>query len=166
MYCPMCAAHNPEDLKFCRSCGEDLEIVALALSGKLGPLPDQTADELTPVPAWQKGYSNGIRDLAVGIVLTTGALLLSLVPMHYTGPSLSRLMIWSIFLAWMAVTGIVELANGISGLAECKRLKPGPDSGPGKLASAGKILLLDRKGRATSRELGDPALIAPSGPIE
>lgn len=34
MYCPQCATPNADDVKFCRSCGRELEMVALAFSGK------------------------------------------------------------------------------------------------------------------------------------
>ena len=35
MFCPKCGTKNPEDGKFCRSCGSDLAVVNAALSGKL-----------------------------------------------------------------------------------------------------------------------------------
>ena len=35
MFCPKCGTKNPEDGKFCRSCGSDLAVVSAALSGGL-----------------------------------------------------------------------------------------------------------------------------------
>ena len=35
MYCPKCAVQNSEDVKFCRSCGENLTIIAQAMSRHL-----------------------------------------------------------------------------------------------------------------------------------
>lgn len=35
MFCPKCGTKNPEDGKFCRSCGADLALVNAALSGNL-----------------------------------------------------------------------------------------------------------------------------------
>lgn len=35
MFCPKCGTKNPEDGKFCRSCGSDLAIVNAAISGNL-----------------------------------------------------------------------------------------------------------------------------------
>ncbi len=35
MFCPKCGTQNPEDGKFCRKCGTDLNMVSEALTGKL-----------------------------------------------------------------------------------------------------------------------------------
>ncbi len=35
MFCPKCGTKNPEDGKFCRSCGVDIGVVSKALTGKL-----------------------------------------------------------------------------------------------------------------------------------
>src|SRR5258705_4453569 len=35
MYCPRCAAPNNDDMKFCRACGENLTVVAQAMSRRL-----------------------------------------------------------------------------------------------------------------------------------
>lgn len=35
MFCPKCGTKNPEDGKFCRSCGTDVAVVSAALSGGL-----------------------------------------------------------------------------------------------------------------------------------
>lgn len=37
MYCPTCAAQNETAVKFCRSCGQDLTLISLALT-KSGPV--------------------------------------------------------------------------------------------------------------------------------
>jgi hypothetical protein len=38
MYCPKCGTQNPNDGKFCRSCGVDISAVPAALSGNLSPI--------------------------------------------------------------------------------------------------------------------------------
>jgi hypothetical protein len=38
MYCPKCGTSNPENGKFCRSCGADIANVPAAMSGNLTPL--------------------------------------------------------------------------------------------------------------------------------
>jgi uncharacterized membrane protein YvbJ len=35
MYCPKCAEPNADDTKFCRACGENLTVVAQAMSKHL-----------------------------------------------------------------------------------------------------------------------------------
>ena len=37
MFCPKCGTQNPDDGRFCRSCGADLSNVSAALSGKTPP---------------------------------------------------------------------------------------------------------------------------------
>jgi hypothetical protein len=34
MFCPQCGASQPEDLKFCKACGTNLQVVTQALTGK------------------------------------------------------------------------------------------------------------------------------------
>ena len=78
MFCPKCGTKNPDDAKFCRKCGEDLEIVSLAVAGELAGV-----NEMDPYgskrkkPTWESAMSKlfmGLAFLAVSIVLgVTGA---------------------------------------------------------------------------------------------
>jgi hypothetical protein len=47
MFCPVCAAQNLEDAKFCRACGQDISLVPQAVSGQLAARLS-AADDLTP----------------------------------------------------------------------------------------------------------------------
>src|SRR4051794_27195205 len=37
MFCPKCGMQSPDGLKYCRSCGTDMETVSKALTGELRP---------------------------------------------------------------------------------------------------------------------------------
>ena len=49
MFCPKCGTGNPDNGKFCRSCGVDLGIVSVALSGDLSKLNDASCSTSDPV---------------------------------------------------------------------------------------------------------------------
>jgi hypothetical protein len=49
MFCPKCGTENPDTGKFCRSCGVDLGIVNVAMSGGLSKLNDVSCSTGDPV---------------------------------------------------------------------------------------------------------------------
>ena len=84
MFCPKCGTENPDTGKFCRSCGVDLGIVNVAMSGGLAKLADQGCGTGDPVknairrndPAevsadGVRAIVSGIGFLIVAIVLVT-----------------------------------------------------------------------------------------------
>src|SRR5215467_5762799 len=105
MYCPKCAAQNSEDVKFCRSCGATLELVALALSGKLAKIEETDKDKKAALEMWQKKRGKGMKDLTTGGILLTIPLMLLLVPMLFIGHLFPWLVIWSVFFGWMVIWG-------------------------------------------------------------
>ena len=87
MFCPKCGTKNPDNGKFCRSCGTDLENVSAALNS--GDLPTQYADagtahihhECARRKDPNEVYGDSVKQIILGIgflivavaLLTTGA---------------------------------------------------------------------------------------------
>jgi hypothetical protein len=113
MYCPRCAAQNLDDAKFCRACGTNLETVALALSGQL-PVhhDDESKDWLT---IRHEGVQKLIR--AIGLL---GASLLIGVALGLFGDTNDWIIIWLIFVGWMAAWGVISFVSGIGSLTEAR----------------------------------------------
>lgn len=98
MFCPKCGTKNPEDGKFCRSCGSDLVVVSAALSGslpaKLGEFGlDGSCD---PKDALRRKdphevYGDGIKGVITGI----GFLAVSLT-LFFTGVANGRTWWWAL----------------------------------------------------------------------
>jgi hypothetical protein len=79
MFCPKCAVENHDQTRFCRGCGADLEVVALALNAQL-TLPaelgrnDESKTELTQQRI--KLQVDGIQHvLRGGLIFATGIFL-------------------------------------------------------------------------------------------
>ena len=77
MYCPQCATVNNGDVKFCRSCGMQLESVALALSGKAPKKKDLKKSEPKTAQDWVEKRIVGVSELTRGSILMAVSLLLS-----------------------------------------------------------------------------------------
>lgn len=78
MYCPKCGTKNPDNGKFCRTCGTDLNVVSDVLTGKLDkkriqPLVDKKGKPVS----WESALSTlftGIAFVAVTIALANSAM--------------------------------------------------------------------------------------------
>ena len=124
MYCPQCATQNPDDVKFCRSCGKELEAVALALSGKSAKPAEGGANQVEPKTAqdWVEKHIEGVSGITRGSILLAVSLLIGaamalFMPASFEAP---WILIWMVFFGWMAVWGGIEMAYGISGVLEAK----------------------------------------------
>jgi len=119
MYCPQCATANPVDVKFCRSCGFELETVAAALTkprNKKSAKAELTADD------WVDNRIKGVSGIIRGSILMAVSLLLILpfalfLPASFDAP---WILIWMVFFGWMTVWGGIEVAYGLSGVLESK----------------------------------------------
>lgn len=121
MFCPNCAAENHDQTRFCRGCGEDLEIVALALNVQLtlprGPgRNDESKTELT-----QKLRVDGIQHvLRGGLIFATGiflALPLALFSKNTDWHS-NWILIWLFTCGWLPVWGAIMMGTGLSNLIQ------------------------------------------------
>lgn len=117
MYCPRCAAQNLDDAKFCRSCGTSLETVALALAGQYQPAAN--SDEFPK--DWLAVRHEGVQRLIRGIGLLSAALLIG-VALGLFSDTNDWIVIWLVFVGWMAAWGVISLVSGIGSMAEAKFL--------------------------------------------
>lgn len=117
MYCPQCATANADDVKFCRSCGRELEMVALALSGKPAKAVKADANQ-----DWMEKRIEGVSGITRGSILLTVSFLIGVAMALFLPPTFEApwILIWMVFFGWMAVWGGIEMAYGISGVLEAK----------------------------------------------
>ena len=155
MYCPKCATPHTDGAKFCRSCGIELEAVALVLSGKSAQPAKASKKKLEPQTTqdWLEKHVEAVRNITEGAILLAVSLLIGValalfVPGSFDAP---WILIWMVFFGWMAVWGGIALADGVGGVLESKsRLR--------LLGLAGKESAID----ATPRQLssaGEPPII-------
>jgi zinc-ribbon domain len=118
MYCPRCAAQSLDDAKFCRSCGADLKVVALALAEQ--QLPSKAGENETKAPekeqTWTEKRSQGVRKAAEGATMLVGSLLICLA-IHFSNNH-DPLGIWVVFFGWMACWGVFAIASGLGAIMQ------------------------------------------------
>ncbi len=115
MFCPKCAAQNPDDGKFCRKCGTDISFISRALSGnnlQSSPLTYRPMDQ--PVEAMGCGVGKvqkpadmyrGIRSIFRGI----GFLLVAASAFMFA-PAGKLWWFWLLIPAFIALgTGLAEM---------------------------------------------------------
>lgn len=109
MYCPTCSTLSSDGMKFCKSCGMNLNVVTQALNGGVAvsdPMRDREFKRA------RKQISDGIHGSAVGAALLIGAalpyFLIPKTPWVYTASSL------------LALAGIVKLFRGVGSIIDAK----------------------------------------------
>ena len=119
MFCPKCGTQNPDDGKFCRSCGVDISNVGAALSGELATT---SAAGCEPVFSRSEArrrrrdpdgmYADGIRSIiaAFGFGAVSVALLL-------TGVAGGRAWWWA-----MLFPAFFAFARGVSDIVRSNRM--------------------------------------------
>lgn len=111
MYCPTCGNQNFDTAKFCRACGLDLEMVALAVSNKM----------VAP-SAWLEKYSESKSKVVTGAILAGIPLLIFFSVFLFVGDKIGLLVVWSFLLGWMAVWGVTKLATNVGTMVKAKTM--------------------------------------------
>ena len=149
MYCPRCATPHTDGAKFCRSCGAELESVALVLSGKSVQLTDNSKNkrELQTTQDWLEKRIESTKNITTGAILLSVSLLIGVALALFVPSGVPWIVFWMVFFGWLAVWGGIALALGIGGALEAKsRLRlmkladkeSSIDSTPQQLSPAGK----------------------------
>lgn len=123
MYCPNCGNQNFENAKYCRACGGDLEMVALAVSNKLAAPSN-----------WTEQYGEGKSKVVGSSIMLGGALLIWFVPAMMIGDIMGWTAIWAVFFGWLAIWGIISLAGNVGSMLKAKTMLKAMASG--ELSSA------------------------------
>ena len=159
MYCPQCATQHTDGAKFCRSCGTELEAVALALSGKSAPpsAGDAKAVEARTPRDWMEKRIEGHKGIASGLILMLVSIIIGAGLALFVPGDVPWILIWMVFFGWLAVWGSIELANGVGALIEAKgRLRmlgmagaePVVGAAPQRLSSPGEPVTIANSSNA------------------
>ena len=125
MFCPQCATGNADDSKFCRSCGTELEGVALVLKGESAKPSKKSGkkkkkDEPSTAEEWMVARGEYAGGILRGIILMIVSALIA-VPLALFAPGeMPWVIIWMVFFGWIAVWGGIETAEGAGGLIEAR----------------------------------------------
>lgn len=124
MFCPQCATPNADDVKFCRSCGRELEAVALIVSGKSAGAGKKDTNKIEPKSEnnWLEKRIEGVSGITRGSILLTVSLLIGIamalfIPSSFDAP---WFLLWIVFFGWLAVWGGIEMAYGVGSVLEAK----------------------------------------------
>jgi hypothetical protein len=126
MFCPKCGTQNPDDGRFCRSCGADLGNVSAALSGKI-PKPQYIVDPRKRGVSWEHATTK----IFTGLAFLTVSLILA-----FTGKFNGQN--WWF---WLLIPAFGSLGSGIAQVVQLKKLEKreagfAPPSTPNVISSA------------------------------
>jgi hypothetical protein len=108
MFCPKCGTQNPENGKFCRSCGTDLGNVSDALTGNLSR-PVQIMDRKgRPI-----SYERAIVKMFTGLAFVVVVIALAFTQRGYP---------WWF---WMLIPGFTSLGAGVAQYVQLRKMEKG-----------------------------------------
>ena len=113
MFCPKCGTQNPDDGKFCRSCGVDLGNVNAAISGELTVTDDSCSvgGRRKPRDADQV-FADAMKSIVIGV----GFVVVSCV-LYVTNVANGRAWFWALL-----IPAFTFLAKGISDYSKSRRM--------------------------------------------
>jgi zinc-ribbon domain len=111
MFCPKCGTENPDDGKFCRSCGANLIHVLAVVDGNTPELPTNK-NEIAEI------YGTGIRNLILGFGFALTTFLVKSMP--------GDTYFWMLFV----IPAFCLLASGISRIVKAEELKKNKNATP------------------------------------
>jgi hypothetical protein len=166
MFCPRCGAEGHDQTRYCRSCGADLEVVALALNAQpattaeIGPNRENGSDL---AERRVKLQIDGVQNLLRGVLVFATGILLG-VAMALFGKNTNWhddwVLIWIFTCGWLPVWGAIMIASGLSDLIQARMVQHRIDT----LATELRVVPGDHSGRTrrvaeadTNSEL-DPTL--------
>ncbi len=115
MFCPKCGTGNPDDGKFCRSCGTDLGGVSAVMSGNLpATLSDSFSCDGRKSKDPNELYAGGIRNIVFGVGFAVISLALAI-----SGVAGGKSWWWA-----MLFPAVSFLAKGISDCVRYSRNDP------------------------------------------
>ena len=118
MFCPKCGTQNPENGKFCRSCGTDIAVVTNALAGKNTGVNkfDFALAELEKKDKRRKNpddvFADGIREIFGGLGFVAVAVILAV-----TG-----IIGGKVWWFWLLIPATAMMGNGIANIWKSKRM--------------------------------------------
>lgn len=108
MFCPKCGIENPDNGKYCRSCGTDLGNVSAVLSGKT-PIVPYTVDPRKRGVSWEASYTK---------IFTGAAFLLVSIILGITG-KIGADKWWF----WLLIPAFALLSSGIAQMVQLRKLE-------------------------------------------
>lgn len=143
MYCPQCATPNTDGVRFCRTCGMELEAVALVLSGWSAQPTEVSGkkSESKTAQEWLDKRSEAVKEISTGMSLLVVSMLIGVAMAFFVPANIPWILAWAVLVGWMACWGGIAVGNGIAGVLEAKSrlrlLEPAVDATPKQLSSAG-----------------------------
>lgn len=115
MFCPKCGSQNAESVRFCRSCGLELETVSAALTGRLSLQKNNGGKNCDDIESNDpdKLWSSAIRKTLTGLAFI-------LIAIYLTISGTIGGNVWGF---WLLIPGAASLASGISSFMKAKRIE-------------------------------------------